>query len=43
MTNEKKLEKINADFALWCKNFIKIMNNENQEVVFEIPELIGHI
>ena len=39
LTCEKKLEKINADFALWCKNFIKIMNNENIEVVFELlPE-----
>ncbi len=39
MKKETKLKIINADFALWCKNFIKIMNNENQEVVFELlPE-----
>lgn len=39
MKYENKLAKVNSDFALWCKNFIKIMNNENQEVVFELlPE-----
>lgn len=39
MKKQTKLEKINSNFALWCKNFIKIMNNENEEVVFELlPE-----
>lgn len=39
MKTETKLKKINSDFALWCKNFIKIMNNENLEVTFELlPE-----
>ena len=39
MRYEDKLKKVNSDFALWCKNFIKIMNNENKEVVFELlPE-----
>lgn len=36
---DTKLQRVNADFSLWCKNFIKIMNNENCEVVFDLlPE-----
>lgn len=39
MRIETKLQMINSDFFLWCKNFIKIMNNENQEVIFKpLPE-----
>lgn len=39
MKVETKLQLINSDFILWCKNFIKIMNNENEEVIFiPLPE-----
>ena len=35
-TTEKKLEIINASPKLWLKNFVKIIDNEGQEVPFEI-------
>lgn len=39
MKKQTKLEKVNSDFVLWCRNFIKILNNENQEVTFDLlPE-----
>ncbi len=36
LTTEKKLEIIKNDFSLWCKNFIKIVDNEGKTVPFEL-------
>jgi len=34
LTKAQKLEKINNNFELWCKNFCKIIDNEGKEVKF---------
>lgn len=34
----EKLKIINNDFKLWCKNFVKIVNNEGDEVPFVFNE-----
>lgn len=37
-TTEDKLKIINADFKLWCKNFVKIIDNEGNEIPFILNE-----
>ncbi|ADL07762.1 hypothetical protein [Thermosediminibacter oceani] len=38
LTKEKKLEIIRNDFRLWCKNFVKMVDNKGQEVPFILNE-----
>lgn len=34
LTKKQKLDRIQNDFTLYCKNFIKIINNDNESVPF---------
>ncbi|MDD4594970.1 MAG: hypothetical protein PHY33_07645, partial [Methanobacteriaceae archaeon] len=35
LTKEQKLERIKADFQLWCLNFIKIIDNSGELITFK--------
>lgn len=37
-TTAEKLKIINNDFKLWCKNFVKIIDNEGNEIPFILNE-----
>lgn len=37
-TTQDKLKIINSDFKLWCKNFVKIVDNEGNEIPFILNE-----
>jgi hypothetical protein len=37
-TTEEKLKIINSDFKLWAKNFVKIVDNEGNEIPFVLNE-----